>query len=195
MPIGWEAAEQAMLEAFPKAGAEIRAWFEFIESLAKAVMVMLGMAQPETGSMQLLLEWGMKTLQDALDHFFKGHEAAKLAASGTWSWLGQGPDIQGLGYFALAYYNYIKEGAWQLHEGSQSLAKAYETKLKDAGAEIRLKTPVEKIHVKQNQAHLCTGQCGSQTTQPASHHHNIVNLTHTTHLKPEVHLDSQIMFG
>ena len=103
MPIGWESAEQAMLDAFPKAGAEIRAWFEFIESLAKAVMVMLGMAQPETGSMQLLMEWGTKTLQEALDYFFKTHEAAKLAASGTWSWLGQGPDIQGIGYFALAY--------------------------------------------------------------------------------------------
>jgi len=153
MPTGWEAAEQAMMEAFPKAGAEIRAWFEFIESLAKASRVMVGAAQPGTGSPQLLMEWGTKTLQEALDYFFKTHEDAKLAAGAPWSWLGQGPDTQSIVYFTLAYYSYLKEGTWQLYGGSQSLAKAYETKLKDAGAEIRLKTPVERVHVEQNHAH------------------------------------------
>ena len=114
MPTGWEAAQQAMTDAFPKAEPEIRSWFEFNKLLAKGVMGLMGMAPQEPDSLQLLMEWGTKTLQEALDHIFKTHEDAKLAAGAPWSWFGQGPDTQSIGYFAFAYYHYIKEGAWQL---------------------------------------------------------------------------------
>jgi all-trans-retinol 13,14-reductase len=152
MPIGWEAAENALVEAFPKAKANIRAWFEFIETLKQEIMILMGFAPPGGGSPRFIQDWGMRTLQEALDYFFKEHEGAKLAVSAPWNWLGQAPDTQSVVNFAFGYLAYLKEGAWQLSEGSQSLVQAYVTRLAEAGAEIRVKTPVEGVHIEQNQA-------------------------------------------
>ncbi|MFX1318615.1 MAG: phytoene desaturase family protein [Promethearchaeota archaeon] len=151
MPMGWEAAQNAMVEAFPKAKKNVLAWFEFTETLMQEIMMLMGYAQAK-GTPRFLMDWGMKTLQEALDHFFKGHEGAKLATSAAWNWLGQSPDTLSIINFAQGFQAYLKEGGWQLHEGSQSLAQAYATRLTEAGAEIRLNTPVEKVHVEDNQA-------------------------------------------
>ncbi len=152
MPLNWEAAENALVEAFPKAKANIRAWFEFVETLQQEIMSLMGYAPPVKGSFRFLTDWGMKTLQEALDYFFKEHEGAKLAVSGAWNWLGQGPDTQSVINFAIGFRSYLQGGGWQLHEGSQSLAQAYAKRLAEAGAEIRVKTPVEGVHIDQNQA-------------------------------------------
>ncbi|MFX1245707.1 MAG: phytoene desaturase family protein [Promethearchaeota archaeon] len=152
MPIGWEAAQNAMTEAFPKAEANVRAWFEFTETLVQEIMMLMGFAPPVKGAPRFLTDWGMRTLQEALDYFFKKHEGAKLAAGAAWNWLGQGPDTLSIINFAMGFQYYLKEGGWQLREGSQSLAQAYATRLAEAGAEIRVKTPVEGVHVAQNQA-------------------------------------------
>ncbi|MFW9831419.1 MAG: phytoene desaturase family protein [Candidatus Thorarchaeota archaeon] len=152
MPMDWEAAKNAMESAFPEAVANVRAWFEFVETLVQEIMVLMGFAPPGQGAPRFLMDWGMKTLQEALDYFFKDHEGAKLAVGAAWNWLGQGPDIQGIINFAFGVHAYLTQGGWQLHEGSQSLAQAYATRLGEAGAEIRVRTPVERVHIEQNQA-------------------------------------------
>ncbi len=152
MPMDWVEAENAMVAAFPKATANIRAWFEFTDTLVREIMMLMGYAPPRKGAPQFLPDWGMRTLQDALDYFFKEHEGAKLAAGAAWNWLGQGPDTQSIISFAMGFRSYLKNGGWQLQEGSQSLAQAYATRLTEAGAEIRVNTPIEGVHVEQNQA-------------------------------------------
>ncbi|MFX1300090.1 MAG: phytoene desaturase family protein, partial [Promethearchaeota archaeon] len=161
MPMGWEAAQNAMIEAFPKAEKNVRAWFEFTETLPQEIMMLMGYAEAK-GTPRFLMDWAMKTLQEALDYFFKGHEGAKLAAGAAWNWLGQGPDTLSIINFAMGFLSYLKDGGWQLHEGSQSLAQAYATRLKEAGAEIQMNTPVEKVHVEENQASYVVLSRGEQ---------------------------------
>jgi all-trans-retinol 13,14-reductase len=151
MPMGWEAAQNAMVEAFPKAEKNVRMWFDFTETLVQEIMMLMGYAKAE-GKPRFLMDWGMKTLQEALDYFFKEHAGAKLATGAVWNWLGQGPDTMSIINFAQGFQAYLKEGGWQLQEGSQSLAQAYATRLTEAGAEIRVNTPVEGVHIEDNQA-------------------------------------------
>lgn len=94
-----------------------------------------------------ILKYFTKTYQQMLGRYIKD-ERLKAIISQLWPYFGLPPSKLSAFYYVFPYYDYLCSGGYYPKGGARSLVDTFLSVIEDNGGEIRLKTEVKKIIVK-----------------------------------------------
>jgi len=154
LPVGREAYEATLCQAFPRDADGIRRFLRRVFALAhEAIELERTFADGRldwrelasapfrfpNAARYLPATWGQ-----VLDRDVKSPEA-RLVLSQYWGYFGLPPSRVSFLYFALALATYIRYGASYVKGRSQALSTAFLDTFEEAGGEVRFNTPVTRI--------------------------------------------------
>ena len=145
LPIGREAYEQTLIDAFPHEKEGIAKFLRRIDVMFKELAPILKTQRPgnplKMGNVMRYfpLTWGEVLNRDVKDPVARG------VISQYWGYFGMGPSECSFMYFAIALREYMVNGPWFMRGRSQQLANAFVAALEEHGGEIRFNEGVKKI--------------------------------------------------
>jgi prolycopene isomerase len=158
LPVGREAYEAAMCDAFPRDAAGIRNFLKRIHTLSADINFFYrtaihrrvpGPAEIATLPWKIgdvarhaLVTWGRMLNRDVKD------PQARAVLSQIWGYFGLPPSKISYLYFAMGMASYIEQGPTYIKGRSQALSHAFVKAFEECGGEARFNAPVAKILVK-----------------------------------------------
>jgi all-trans-retinol 13,14-reductase len=146
LPVGFEAARQALAARFPKSAAGLSALVGDLEATTRTVAHLqaardqrsLGrLGRAGLGLRALARDW-RRSLADVLQQRLGDDEAAKCALAGNIGYYADAPERLAWPFFALAQGGFLKSGGVYVKGGSHRLSLALAKVVTGAGGRVRL---------------------------------------------------------
>jgi len=151
IPLGWEAAEEAYAEHFPKERKGIRRLMKFMRDMMNEMQSFTArsgllhfLSFPVKGS-HLIRSFGL-TLAQALDREISD-PALKALFCSVWGYYGLPPSRLAWMLFAMGNASYLEYGPYHIKGTSQALSNAFVDSIEDHGGRVHLRNGVKKIEV------------------------------------------------
>ena len=149
MPVGREAYEATLCEAFPHAADGIRSFIEVVFRLGREIQTLekaggpgnywtLAFRYPTLGR-HVMASWG-----SVLRRYVKD-PGARAVLSQLWGYFGSGPEKAPFTYFAAALSSYMKVGPTHIKGRSQALSNAFVAAIEEAGGRVLFNAGVREI--------------------------------------------------
>ena len=156
IPVGLDAAIDAMGACAPEAANSIRAFFEVAaefteQSMAQGPRVPLKDLEATEGQYPLLFKYRMSTLDEVLDEFVSDPKARAMCGI-AWPYVGTPPARVSFATYSANMVAVMSKGPVSCKGGFQSLADAFASAIRLHGGDITLSSPVTKILVEDGRA-------------------------------------------
>ena len=163
-PKGKENLKKRLTEYFPHEAEGIEGYIEMVDKMVTGVSLLgrvkgAGGAVKAAGSAMSLLRWATRSGQDLIEHFItdpvlRGILGGQSGDHGL-------PPSQVSAFVHAGITHHYFEGGYYPRGGAFAIPRAFVRELKQAGGELRLSTPVEKILLKDGKIdgiHLASGE-------------------------------------
>lgn len=156
VPRGRDRWETRLVAHFPREAAAVRRYFEILDDVQTQLRLVDEYASfPRCLALPFripsLLRWGLRTLDDVLDHVRIEDPVLRAALSARCGNHGLAPSQVSFPLHAAMVAHYF-EGAFYPEGGARRLTSAFVRGLRRYGGEIRLRTRVEEILVEDGRA-------------------------------------------
>lgn len=174
MPTGVTPISAAFRQQWPAEAKNIDGFFHFAETISNEMMALSDLyrfSRFYAGLNKLfipllqptLFRWRNATLKDVVDHFFSD-PTLKAVIVQYWTYMGPPPSKVWAPGFIMAFYSYVKNGAWQIKGSSQALSDALAEVIIENGGAIETATLVTKINIDPHGAKGVTVDTGKTFT-------------------------------